>query len=233
MAKSVQAELVIIQHIIERFGLSTDIIPHGDSRGGISALGQAAMANAKDFVGLNVPYMDPKAVVIHDRVSFQEVPRALSWLSKELTLGSAVLARAIAESGSKNIASTISANPRFWMGTLGGIMPALLAGEAGEFTRRLPTDVYGCVVAYGHDDLYDAENWQNGLEPYDKVYRKDVRKGLHMHLMTEASRTQQIGRIAGAATAIREGGLTKEQLCKLVNCDEMSLSRQHGLQLAA
>lgn len=233
MAKSVQAELVIIRDIIDRFGLSEEIIPHGDSRGSISALGQAAMADAKGFVDLSVPYMDPKAVVIHDRVEFQDVPRALEWLVKELTLGGIVVAKAMAESGPKNIASTVTASPRFWAGTLGGIMPALLAGEAGEFTRRLRPDIYGCAVAYGYDDMYDAENWQNGLAPYPNVFRKDVPKGLHMHLMMKHSTQQQIGRIAGAAGAVRQGGLTPEELCRLVNCDESSLRLQHGIELAA
>lgn len=231
MAKSVQGELVIIRDIIDRFGLNTEITPHGDSRGSISALGQAAMADAKDFVGLSVPYVDPKAIVLHNRVPFEELPRAFRWLSKELTLGGAVLAKVVAESGSRNIASTISANPRFWVGTLGGIMPALLAGESGEFTKRLPPDIYGCVVAYGHDELYDADNWHEGLAPFDNLYRKDVPKGLHMHLMTKSSTSMQIGRLAGAADAIRNGGLNRDELCALAHCTDDELGIQHQVDL--
>jgi hypothetical protein len=228
MTKSVQAELVIINNIIERFGLSRQIVPHGDSRGGISAVGQAALADAKDFVDLTVPYMDPKAVVIHDRVTFDQVPKALEWLVREITLGSVVLSKVLAEGDCKGIASTLSTNPRCLTGTMAGILPALLSGEAGRFTDALHPEQYGCVVAYGEDRLYDSGNWEAGLSRHPNVVIKEVKKGLHMHLMAKESTSQQVNRISEVVPHIINDSLGKTALCRAVHCSEAELERQYA-----
>lgn len=194
LAKSAEAEMLMTQYWVEEMGLSPDIAAFGDSWDAITAL---ALPTYAEQYGLKVPYIDPKALVLHDPIepSYEGVKKVAKWVRDEIVGGTAVVAALLAEGDLSPIRGTIPLNPHFWVSSFTGVAPSLLSGEAGRFMEWLPKDVIGYANLFEKDALCEVDVWQADLRRFDRIGVNLVPEGLHAHLLSRVSQSKQRGRM--------------------------------------
>jgi len=212
LAKSSQAETEIIAYLInELYNLPQLIEAHGDSRGGLTSIGRGvysglAMRDGASRYNLTPLWLDPKAVVLHDRLPVDRFHEVVEWLVKEALGSPPVVAELAVERSLLSLRGTTSINPNFLLASLIGIGPALLGGEAGELAKMMPNDIRGFANGYLYDKLYDRENWQEGLRPYPNLYLNEVDKAVHANLLSLRGLHPQMARLGRLAIESREHG---------------------------
>lgn len=212
LAKSSQAEVEIIAHLVnELYGLPKLIEAHGDSRGGLTSIGRGVYSGLKTHdnvprYGLTPLWIDPKAVVIHDRLPAHRFHEVIQWLAREAIGSPPIIAELALERSLLSLHGTASANPNFWLACLVGIGPSLLGGETGELTKMMPEDIRGFANGYKRDKLYDQKNWQDALRPSPNLYLNEVDKAVHAHLLSLRGLHPQIARLGRLAAQSREHG---------------------------
>lgn len=205
LAKTSQAETEIIAHLInELYGLPQLIEAHGDSRGGLTSLGRAVYSGLRGADGsqhydITPLWIDPKAVVIHDRLPAGRFHEVITWLGQEALGSPPLVAELAVERSLMSLRGTSSANPNFWLASLVGIGPSLLGGETGELVKRMPDDTRGFVNGYKRDKLYDQEQWQTALRPYGNLYLNEVDRALHAYLLSLRGLHPQMARFGRLA----------------------------------
>jgi len=212
LAKSSQAETEIIAYIINELYMLPQLIEaHGDSRGGLTSIGRGvysrlAMRDGTSRYNLTPLWLDPKAVVLHDRLPADRFHEVIEWLGKEALGSPPVIAELAVERSLLSLRGTTSINPNFLLASLIGIGPALLSGETGELVGMLPDDIRGFANGYLYDKLYDRENWQEGLRPYPNLYLNEVDKAVHANLLSLRGLHPQMARLGRLAIESREHG---------------------------
>ena len=213
IAKSAQAATEIVANVISRYELPQQIEIQGDSNGGISSIGRAVYASLAlsdsdntPMYNLNPIWIDPKALVLHDRLPASKAHKIGKWVAKEATAGPQVIAELAIERALLSLRGTVSLNPNFLLATIAGTGPSIVGGETGELVKMLPDDMRGFANAYIRDELYDRENWQNGLRPFHNLYLNEVDKAVHAHLLSRRGLRRQIERIDRLAEESREHG---------------------------
>lgn len=206
LAKSAQAETEIIAHIInELYDLPQLIEAHGDSRGGLTSLGRAAYS-ATALYDLTPLWIDPKAVVIHDRLPAHKFHEVIEWLIREAVGSPPIVAELALERSLMSLRGTASCNPNFLLASLIGIGPALLGGETGRLLDAMPDDMRGFLNGYLRDKLYDRANWQNGLRPFPNLFLNEVDKAFHGNLLSLRGLHPQLARLGRLAIQSCEHG---------------------------
>lgn len=213
IAKSSQAETEIIADLVcgDRYDLPRLIEAHGDSRGSMTSLGRAVYSGLKQADGtslydLTPLWVDPKAIVLHDRLPAEKFYKVVTWLAKEALVGSQVMAELAMQKKLLSLKGTVSLNPNFLLASITGTVPALLAGETGELVSMLPDDIRGFANGYVRDELFDQENWGEGLQPYPNLYLNLVDKAVHAHLLSIRGLQRQMGRFDRLAEESRTHG---------------------------
>lgn len=206
IAKSSQAEIEIIDHVIhealKELALPENIEMDGDSRGSKTTFGRAVYgslqhADGTPMYGVRPLWIDPKAIVVHDRLPYDDFLRVFTWLGKEALFGSKVIADLAKDNKLLSLRGTVSPNPNFVLASAIGIGPALLSGETGELVRMMPRDIRGFANGYINDELYDEEHWDNSLGQLPNVYHNKVDKAVHAHLLSLRGLQRQLGRLDG------------------------------------
>jgi len=215
IAKSSQAEIEIIAHLVssEKYDLPRLIEAHGDSRGSMTSFGRAVYGGLTLGDVDNTPmydliplWIDPKAVVIHDRLPADKLHKVITWLIHEALVGPQVIADLAIQRKLLSLRGTASLNPNFLFASAIGTAPALLSGEAGELTGMLPNDIRGFANGYQRDELFDQENWENAIRPLPNLYLNEVDKAVHAHLLSMRGLLRQMGRLERLAQESREHG---------------------------
>lgn len=207
LAKSAQAETEIINYLInERYHLPRLIEAHGDSRGALTSLGRAAYGAMSQY-DMTPLWIDPKAVVLHDRMPAGKFHEVIGWLGKEAIGSPPIVAELAVERSLLSLRATTSCNPNFLLASLLGVGPALLSGEAGRLAAAMPDDIRGFVNGYVRDGLYDQVNWREGLRPFPNVFLNEVDKALHGNLLSLRGLHPQLARLARLAIESREHGM--------------------------
>lgn len=213
IAKSSQAETEVIADLVERHRLPRLIEAHGDSRGSMTSIGRAVYGGLKSGDSNTTPmydliplWIDPKAVVLHDRLPAERLHKVASWLVREAIIGPRVIADLAIQRKLLSLRGTASLNPNFLLASAIGTAPALLSGEVGELTAALPDDVRGFANGYSHDELFDKTNWEEALQPFPNLYLNQVDKAVHAHLLSMRGLLRQLGRFERLAQQSREHG---------------------------
>lgn len=201
LAKSAQSEELIIDHIVEEYGLPEAHYVIGDSRKAMISLMQHVYASK---LGNPIPYFDVKAPCIPDKMQHHEVPRFVRWGATEALGGAAVVAGLIRSGEFHTLKGTASLEPNFVLSSLIGIMPALAAGA--DATHLVPRDANGHVVVYGRDGMSHGEKWQERFGEHPNVHVKKVPNGIHASLLDPKARRKQIGRIERFAEVFKWRG---------------------------
>lgn len=214
IAKSSQAETEVIADVVTRYNLPRLIEAHGDSRGSKTSFGRAVYSgltipgeDGTPMYGLTPLWIDPKAVVLHDRLPAEKFHTVATWLLHETVVGPQVIADLAIQRKLLSLRGTTSLNPNFILASAIGIGPALLTGETGKLVAMLPDDIRGFVNGYLRDELYDKENWEQGIKPYPNLYLNQVDKAVHAHLLSMRGLLRQLGRLERLAQESREYGM--------------------------
>lgn len=196
LAKSAQAEMRMTQYWLDSDNLDIprDLAVFGDSWDGINTLAVPAYAQ---LYGMKVPYIDPKALVLHDPIdpSYEGIEKVVKWVRDEIVGGTAVIAALLAEGDLSTVNGTLPANPHFWVSSFTGVAPALLSGEAGRFTQWLPEDIIGYANLFEKDGLCEVDVWKTDLGRFKNIGVHTVPEGLHAHLLSRISHSKQRGRM--------------------------------------
>lgn len=198
LAKTAQAEELIIAEMCERHNLPRNQVAHGDSRDSVTTLAQPAYASLHD---MNVAYIDPKALVMHDQLSsVVDIAKVLRWLGREAVVGSTVLMQLATENDLLRLSGTPTRDLRELTGLFVGTLPALFSGEAGVLAQSMPLDIRGYANLYRKDILCNVETWEETLRRYPNLYVNIVNKAVHAHLASITAGEKQLGRF----TELRE-----------------------------
>ena len=196
LAKSAQSEAKMTEHWldVDKIDIPPDLAAFGDSWDGINTL---ALPPYADLYGIQVPYIDPKALVLHEPVepSLEGIKKVANWVRKEVIGGTAVIAALAAEGDISPLNGTVPTNPHFWLSSFTGVAPALLGGEAGRFTGWLPPNILGYANLFEKDDLCEVETWKEDLEQFPNIGVRVDPEGLHAHLLSRISQSKQRGRM--------------------------------------
>ena len=157
--------------------------------------------------GLKPLWIDPKAVVLHDRLPFENFHKVATWLVHETVIGPQVVADLAIQRKLLSLRGTTSLNPNFILASAIGIGPALLTGETGKLVEMLPDDMRGFVNGYLRDELYDKESWEQGIKRYPNLYLNQVDKAVHAHLLSMRGLLRQLGRFERLAQESQEHGM--------------------------
>lgn len=242
IAKSSQAETEIIADLVERYELPKLIEAHGDSRGSMTSFGRAVYAGLKQpadgtpMYDLTPLWIDPKAVVLHDRLSADKLHKVFTWLGREAIVSPRVIADLAIQRKLLSLRGTASLNPNFLLASTIGTGPALLSGETGELVKKLPDDMRGFANGYLHDELFDRANWEEGLRQHPNIYLNMVDKAVHAHLLSVRGLLRQLGRFERLAQESREHGANLEayDVHRIAGrTSEQFLAQKEALQLAA
>lgn len=216
IAKSSQAETEIIADLVstDRYNLPRLIEAHGDSRGSMTSVGRAVYSGLTlpyedntSMYGLTPLWIDPKAVVLHDRLPAEKLHTVATWVLHETVVGPQVIADLAIQRKLLSLRGTASLNPNFILASAIGIGPALLSGETGKLVAMLPDDMRGFVNGYLRDELYDKENWEQAIKPYPNLFLNQVDKAVHAHLLSMRGLLRQLGRFERLAQESREYGM--------------------------
>lgn len=195
LAKSAQAEAEMTAYWLleDKLDIPPDIAVFGDSWDGINSL---ALPPYAQMYGIKIPYIDPKALVLHDPIepSLEGVLKVAKWIRNEIVGGTAVIAALLAEGDLSPLNGTIPANPHFWVSSFTGVAPSLLGGEAGRFTQWLPEDIMGYASLYQNDSLCEVDVWANDLGRFEKMGIHITPEALHAHLLSKISQSKHRGR---------------------------------------
>lgn len=192
LAKSAQAEQLIVNKLTVDHGLASSQYAIGDSRGSMKTPGQYPYA---DYYGHEIVHMDTKAPCVPERLGVRDMPRVIRWFGREALGGAGVIAQLVAEGKATSLRGTTSLNPNFVASSVVGIMPALASGEAGRMADWVPRDAYGHVVVYGKDGLSPGDVWRDKWQQHPGIYIKVVPNKVHAHLLEGKAHDLQVGRI--------------------------------------
>ena len=192
LAKDAQSEQAILADLSGRFDLPTVHYSMGDSRGAMIKPGHLLYAPS---YGNEVIFTDTRAPCVPDKLEPHDMPKIGLWLGVE-ALGLADVVVSLAKDRDVGLLlGTFDAHPRSLSTSFGGIMPALMSGEAGRLAELAPNDMRGHVVLYGHDILSMPHRWHEIYGTKPDVTRKDVPRGSHAHLLQRtALQLERIGR---------------------------------------
>ncbi|MES2876485.1 MAG: hypothetical protein V4678_03365 [Patescibacteria group bacterium] len=200
LAKTAQSEQAILAHASKRFDLPTRHYGLGDSRGAMIKPGHSIYA---PHYGNEVIFTDIKAPCVPEKLGPEDLPKVAMWLAME-ALGATGVGISLAKDRDLGLLlGTFDTHPRALSTAFGGIMPALMSGEAGRLAELAPNDMQAHVVLYGHDILSSADRWNEIYADKPDVAIKNVPRGSHAHLLGRIS--LQIDRIIRAEELLSAG----------------------------
>ena len=200
LAKTAQSEQAILAHVSKKFDLPTHHYALGDSRGAMIKPGHAMYAPR---YGNDIIFTDIKAPCVPEKLGHEDLPKVAMWLAME-ALGATGVGISLAKDRDLGLLlGTFDAHPRALLTAFGGIMPALMSGEAGRLAEFAPNDMHGHVVLYGHDILSSADRWNEIYAAKPDMTMKNVPRGSHAHLLGRIS--LQIDRIIRAEELLSSG----------------------------
>jgi hypothetical protein len=190
LAKSAEAEELMIDHVMREYGLPQDHYVIGDSRKAMISLMQYVYAARHNNP---IRYLDVKAPCIPDKLQYKDIPEVLGWGATEILGGVAVVAGLVRCGELHTLRGTASLEPNFVVSSLVGVMPALATGS--DTARLIPKTADGHVVVYGRDKVSRAEQWEERFEAHPNIHVKTVPKGTHGNLLDPKARNKQVERI--------------------------------------
>lgn len=224
LAKAAQSEQAILAHASREFQLPTRHYGIGDSRG---AMIKPAHSLYAPYYGNEMLFTDIKAPCVPDKLGPEDMPKVALWLGAEVLGGIAVASSLLKERDLGLLMGTFDAHPRSVPTSLGGIMPALMSGEAGRLAELTPDTINGHVVLYGLDILSSVHRWHEIYAHKFDMVIKNVPRGSHAHLLGRIG--LQIGRVERAESSLRTDGVIDNSY--VVRGHKPDYEKQAGLRL--
>lgn len=184
LAKSAQSSQAISAYIRDKYGLSSNMITTGESRGSMLAPAQYPYANEYKN---NILYSDTTAPCVPERLfTNKEDPiRLAAWLGYEAVGGLILGAEILGQQAMKRRLGTVALNPNFITSNLIGVGPALFSGEFGKFASWVPRDAAMFYSTFKNDLFAKPEVLRRLYEDHANVYIRTHRSGTHATLAND------------------------------------------------
>lgn len=179
-ARLAQESMAIGAALADQYGLATNVVKVGESRGAM--LAQAQWPYAK-MHGLDIVYMDITDPCLAKRIlgSPQEVLSLARWpVNEGLSLAN-IGSKLVKDGSALRKLGTVSLNPHNLTGALLGTGRALFSGEAGGFPALVPHTVGVHMVSLKHNTMADHELWRqlySNHPAFNQVVLRDAHLGL-------------------------------------------------------
>lgn len=211
-AKTAQSSQLITADFIERYTLPNTIVKIGESRGAMVTPAQYPYAK---YYGNQIVYSDITAPCVPDQLftHSSDLLRLGQFPGSEVAGFAIVALEAAKKRASREVAGTITANPNFWVSSIGGIGPALMSGEAGRFTKWVPHNQHEGnmhIVTFRNDAVSRPNTWKSLYAPHQGVAIITLR-GSHVTLAHAETLRHIVDRLQnfGYELSVASGDLTR------------------------
>lgn len=184
LAKSAQSSQAISAYIRGKYGLSSNMITTGESRGSMLAPAQYPYANEYEN---NILYSDTTAPCVPERLftNKEDSLRLAAWLGYEAVGGLILGAEILGQQAMKRRLGTVALNPNFITSNLIGVGPALFSGEFGVFAEWVPEDAAMFYSTFKNDLFTKPDVLKRLYAEHPNVYIRTHRSGTHATLAND------------------------------------------------
>lgn len=184
LAKSAQSSQAISAYIRDEYGLSSNMITTGESRG--SMLAPAQYPYAKEYDN-KILYSDTTAPCVPERLFTNKADsvRLAAWLGYEAMGGLMLGAEILGQQAMKRRIGTVALNHNFITSNLIGVGPALFSGEFGKFAEWVPDEAAMFYSTFKNDLFTKPELLKQLYENHSNVYIRTHRSGTHATLAND------------------------------------------------